>query len=339
MRGEFAGVKGEIFSQVFEALFGFADDGDIGIDELGIQIMLEALPTPSEPAAPTYQSLNDDGELFLPDDLDAREAYIIKSAEYQRQIEVYNDATVDDELAWVYIQRFLIDEQTTEKQLIVVVEEAFEPINDLGGDALSNQYFQLVEQFIEKFSLRYELRRPSYARTLSLHPTLPGLFSRLLRDLKESTSQDPALADLMGNFEETIIDLRGDNSSRRIKQCIAAQFNLFEAMLSLHPDVVAHNDDVAVHNLTASRRQQRNPANSFGAMCDKAQVWPHTEVLKSAKSLYKFASDYPGIRHGGTPANQKREIDMRDMVSMAIILAGFSPYLNANLNADLIYSD
>ena len=72
-------------------------------------------------------------------------------------------------------------------------------------------------------------------------------------------------------------------------------------------------------------------------MCDKADVWPHAKVLESAKALYGFASDYPGIRHGGTPASQIREIDMRDLLSMSVILTGLSPYLNASIDPEKIY--
>jgi hypothetical protein len=55
------------------------------------------------------------------------------------------------------------------------------------------------------------------------------------------------------------------------------------------------------------------------------------------KDLYGFASDYPGIRHGGTPANALRTVDMRDMVAMSILLAGFTPYLTSGLNPERVY--
>jgi len=53
--------------------------------------------------------------------------------------------------------------------------------------------------------------------------------------------------------------------------------------------------------------------------------------------LAGFTSDGPGIRHGGKPANALRAVDMRDMVAMSILLAGFTPYLAAQLNADSVY--
>ena len=50
-----------------------------------------------------------------------------------------------------------------------------------------------------------------------------------------------------------------------------------------------------------------------------------------------FASDYPGIRHGGSPNSVIRDIEMRDMVVRCILLAGFTPYLTDQINADIIY--
>ncbi|MBI2997611.1 MAG: restriction endonuclease subunit S [Deltaproteobacteria bacterium] len=60
-------------------------------------------------------------------------------------------------------------------------------------------------------------------------------------------------------------------------------------------------------------------------------------IRASLKNLYGFASDYPGIRHGGTPANAIRVIEMRDMIAMSILLAGFTPYLTDQFNAEVVY--
>lgn len=72
-------------------------------------------------------------------------------------------------------------------------------------------------------------------------------------------------------------------------------------------------------------------------MCNEIDSWPHSAVKKAVSSLYGFASDYPGIRHAGNPAAQKRDVDMRDMVAMSIMLAGCMPYLEAALDAGSVY--
>lgn len=339
MRGEFSGVKGEIIKDIFEPLLDEMSDEEFQDEDLWGDLFREAIPAPTAPEPPAYTAFDDDGNIYLDGDIQARDAYEIASAAYQERLEAYNDASNRADLAWQDIVTFFEDPATSERQIVKALEEAFDAIEDYGGGGLANAYYQIVEAFLEKFSLRYDLRRPANGRGMSLHPTLPGMFARLIRDLKEITSQEAALAALMRDFEESVRDLKAEQSPRKIKQCLAAQFNLMESLLTQSPAVAAYNAGVAAHNATASGQKQRKPVNTFGAMCDKAGVWPHNEVLKSAKSIYGFGSDYPGIRHGGTPAHAKREIDMRDLVSMTIVLAGFTPYFSEALEAERIYLD
>lgn len=199
-----------------------------------------------------------------------------------------------------------------ELALLEFLESAHRVTMELGGDALSNRYFVLMEAFLEKYSLRYDLRRP-----FSLHPTLPGVFARLMRDLKRTTSSDAALHPLMIEFEDALRDLKTDQSSGKIKTCIHKQMNLLEAIAKQCPGVTA---------------------GSLGGMCDQVNTWPHVTVRDAMKKLYGFASNYPGIRHAGNPASALRDIEMRDMVALTVLLAGFAPYLAHLLNSKDIYS-
>lgn len=189
--------------------------------------------------------------------------------------------------------------------------EALEEFSDLGGDELSNRYFNLLEAFIAKFSLRYDLRRPC-----TLCPTLPGMFTSLLRDLRAITSENAHLDALMREFENAVRDLRHDCSDGRIKTCIQKQVNLLEAIGRNYPGVTH---------------------NTLGAMCDEVGSWPHATIRESLKKLYGFACDYPGIRHAGNPDGVLRNIEMRDLIAMSVLLAGFTPYLSDQLNADTVY--
>jgi hypothetical protein len=198
-----------------------------------------------------------------------------------------------------------------ERALVAFLEAAHSALDELAGDELSNRYFNLLADFIEKFSLRYDLRRPC-----TLCPTLPGVFASLVRDLRALASQDAHLDALMKEFEDALRDLRHDCSDGRIKTCIQKQVNLLEAIGRTAPGVTGA---------------------TLGAICNQVGTWPHDKLKEAMKDLYGFASDYPGIRHGGTPANALRAVDMRDMVAMSILLAGFTPYLAAQLNADSVY--
>jgi len=198
-----------------------------------------------------------------------------------------------------------------ERALVDFFESAYDALEEFRGDELSNRYFNLLTTFIEKFSLRYDLRRPC-----TLCPTLPGVFASLVRDLRVVTGGDAHLDTLMKEFENAVRDLRHDCSDGRIKTCIQKQVNLLEAIGQTAPGVTGA---------------------TLGVICNQVGTWPHNKLREAMKDLYGFASDYPGIRHGGTPVSALRPIDMRDMVAMSILLAGFTPYLSSALDADVVY--
>ncbi len=198
-----------------------------------------------------------------------------------------------------------------ELAMIGFIESANDALEEFGGDELTNRYFNLLVAFIEKFSLRYDLRRPCI-----LCPTIPGVFASLVRDLRALTNTDQHLDSLMREYENAVRDLRYDCSDGRIKICIQKQMNLLEAIGRTCPNVTG---------------------KTLGEICDQVGTWPHQKLKAAMKDLYGFASDYPGIRHGGTPANALRAVDMREMVAMSILLTGFTPYLSNRLNISAIY--
>lgn len=198
-----------------------------------------------------------------------------------------------------------------ERALATFLEAAQPALDELGGDELANRYFNLLAGFVEKFSLRYDLRRPC-----TLCPTLPGMFASLVRDLRLIARQDGHLDALMKEFESAVRDLRQDASDGRIKTCIQKQVNLLEAIGRTVPGVTG---------------------TTLGAICNQVGTWPHVKLKEAMRDLYGFASDYPGIRHGGTPASALRAVDMRDMVAMSILLLGFTPYLEHRLIASDIF--
>jgi hypothetical protein len=208
-------------------------------------------------------------------------------------------------------QNTLSDHLTGERAIVVFLENAYGVLDELAGDALSNQYFNLLSEFIDKFSLRYDLRRPCI-----LCPTIPGMFASLVRDLRVVTGQDIHLSARMKEFEDSVRDLRYGCSDGRITTCIGKQFMLLEAMAAVCPGVTK---------------------KTLGEMSDQLGNWPHATIRESLKKLYGFASDYPGIRHGTSSKGAIRAIEMRDMVAICILLAGFTPYLIDQFNADLIY--
>jgi hypothetical protein len=203
------------------------------------------------------------------------------------------------------------EEIAGERVLAAFFERAHETLVDLGGATLAEPYFALLGRFVEKYSLRYDLRRPCV-----LSPTLPGVFAGTFSSLRAITRLDPHLDTLMSEFESSVRDLRADMSEVRIKTCIQKQVNLLEGL---------------------GRSCSGVTGTTLGAICEQVGTWPHVKIKEAIKSLYVFACDYPGIRHGGTAASALRPMEMRDLIAMSILLAGFVPYLTDRLDAQATY--
>lgn len=279
MRGEFIGVWSETWREIWQPLIDMrlGEKGEVVPEDIFSDLYRELAKALREPLSP--------GGLA--------------------------DIVDDPVLSREKFEKAGVEDFAGERALVAFFEATHAALEELVGDELSNFYFNLLTAFIEKFSLRYELRRPC-----TLCPTLPGIFASLVRDLRAVTSQDAHLDALMKEFENAVRDLRHDCSDGRIKTCIQKQVNLLEGIGRTAPGVTG---------------------TTLGAICNQVGTWPHDKLKEAMKDLYGFASDYPGIRHGGTPANALRAVDMRDMVAMSILLAGFTPYLAAQLDADVMY--
>lgn len=273
MRGEFIGVWSDTWREIWLPLI---DDGDAP-EDIFCELYREV--SPALAARPSVEDLAD----IIDDPIQSREAFEKTNAR----------------------------DFAGERALVTFFEGTHSTLDELAGDALSNRYFTRLQGFIDKFSLRYDLRRPC-----TLCPTLPGVFSSLVRDLRDLTSQDAHLDELMKDFESAVRDLRQDSSDGRIKTCIQKQVNLLEAIGRTFPGVTS---------------------TTLGGICNQVSSWPHEKLKESMKNLYGFTSDYPGIRHGGTPANALRAVDMRDMVALSILLFGFTPYLEQRLSPNDIF--
>jgi hypothetical protein len=279
MHGEFIGVWSETWREIWRPLF----DQPLGADDAGL---------PEDIFCDLYREL-------------------AKALRSPPSVEVLADIIDDPVQSREAFERTGIDDFAGERAIVGFFESAHDALEELGGDELTNRYFNLLAAFVDKFSLRYDLRRPC-----TLCPTLSGVFASLVRDLRVLTGQDTHLDALMKEFENSVRDLRHDCSDGRIKTCIQKQVNLLEAIGRTAPGVTGA---------------------TLGAICNQVGTWPHDKLKEAMKDLYGFASDYPGIRHGGTPANALRAVDMRDMVAMSILLAGFTPYLSSALDANIVY--
>lgn len=309
MRGELLPVLGDTWQGIWQPLSEHADAPRDLFAELFREFVAEP-KAPEQPPPPPADAYDQAGRLIRAEDIQALNAYAVERAEYEEKLAEFQEATAGNG-ADIAFRRHVSASINSEQAAVAALERAHDVIDGFDIEALRNHYFLLVEQFLEKFSLRYDLRRP-----FALQPTMTGIFAGLVRELREITRQDAHLHALMIDFEDSVRDLRAGATQNRIKTCIQKQVNLLEAMGAMCPAVTE---------------------NTLGRICDQVGSWPHFRVKESMKSLYKFASDYPGIRHAGTPGNALRAIEMKDMVAMTVLLAGFVPYLSHQMNSDSVY--
>lgn len=241
------------------------------------------------------------------------ELYRVLAPSFKMELSIEKLAEIIDspEQSKIAFEKVSGNDIVSENSLAKCLEEFHETLEDMGGDDLSNSYFILLGGFIKKFSLRYDLRRPCI-----LCPTISGMFTSLVRHLREFTYQDANLASLMHDYEEAVRDLRHGCTDGRIKTCISKQFMLLESLGATAPEVTKR---------------------TLGDICEELPYWPHATVKESLKKLYGFASDYPGIRHGGSAQGMLRNVDMRDMLAMSILLTGFTPYITDQISHDSVY--
>ncbi len=308
MRGQLVPVWGETWKAVWAKLLAGSDTPNELAIELFRELAAEPEP-PDEPLPPDPGAFDVNGDLVDPIALARITQYEAALEFYERRRAKYTEAL--NGAGSKQALRAVILGTTDEPSAIRLLERSFRVVEEYGGDALANRFYLLVEAFLQRFSLRYDLRRP-----FTLHPTLPGVFASLMRDLKTVSQNDADLEPIYHDFEEALRDLTAERSERLIKTCIQKQVNLLEALGQKCPGVTT---------------------DSLGRICDELGVWPHASVRDAMKNLYKFSCNYPGIRHAGTPANRIRAIEMKDMVAVTVLLAGFAPYLSHQLDADAIY--
>ena len=114
-----------------------------------------------------------EGEDGVPEDIFC-ELYreVARALKAQPSIEALADVIDDPVQSREAFKKTTAADLTGERAVVTFLEAAHPAFDDLGGDELSNRYFNLLSSFIDKFSLRYDLRRPCI-----LCPTLPGVFA------------------------------------------------------------------------------------------------------------------------------------------------------------------
>jgi hypothetical protein len=315
VRGEFLPVWSETWRGIWLPLTKHRDAPTDIFSELYRALVPQPTP-PSSPLPPA--EFSEQGELVRLEDIDARTAYEGALSKFAVERARYEEAVSGDRNAKAAFRTAVSQRVKTESEAILALEMAFNVVDSYDVDTIRNRFFLLVDQFILKFSLRYDLRRP-----FTLHITPSGIYTKLYAVLVERCQRDAALAGLLRDYREAFQDLRLGVTSGRISTCLQKQVNLLEGLTSLNAAITA---------------------TTLGQMCNEIKTWPSTAVCEAAKSLYGFASDHTGLRHGtikkvkiGKTPTTYRDMEIRDLVAVSVFFTGLSAYLSDEIDSKKIY--
>jgi hypothetical protein len=209
-------------------------------------------------------------------------------------------------------QRFLALKGTdfvSESAVVRFLEAAHDVIADYELPGFEDFYRRLLRDALRKLNLRYRLDEPFILRFL-----LPGSFTNLYAELHRLNTANAHLAGLLNDFEKAFDRYARSQDPTDLKTCIAKASNYAEGLASA----------------------TRGTAGTLGALCDQLTDWPHDKVREALKSLYKFCSDYPGIRHAGDPTGVRRDLATRDVTLASLLLVSFSGYLSPIVDEQVV---
>jgi len=205
------------------------------------------------------------------------------------------------EVARTYFLSLKGTDFTSESDIVEFLEEANDVIADYEIKGFEEFYRRLLRTVFRKFNLRYRLDEPFTVRFL-----LPGSFANMYSEIQRINSTNSHLAGLLDDFEKAFDRYARTQDPTDLKTCIAKASNYAEGLAS------------ATHGTPGT----------LGALCNQLTDWPHDKVKEALQHLYKFCSDYPGIRHAGNPAGVRRALATRDLTMASMLIMSFSGYLS-----------
>jgi hypothetical protein len=189
----------------------------------------------------------------------------------------------------------------SELGIVRFLEDVDELIEDYDIAGFSEDYRRLLRLVLRKFNLRYRLDDPFYLRFL-----VPGSFVNLYNELLRIGADNAYLTELFGDFEKAFDQYVRSGDSTDLKSCLGNASNYLEGLAGV---TCGH-------------------VGTLGALTQEMNDWPHAAIRSGLADLYKFCSDYPGIRHGGNPEGMMRELSALDLAAVSLLLMSYSGYLS-----------
>ena len=189
------------------------------------------------------------------------------------------------------------------------ISSIYRVLCDIGTDDLARDYLDLLRTFIERYSLSYYVDEEAV-----LWLSFSGLVAALFGQIRFTVENSHHVQEQLNAFEHALAECLETPTQARITTTIQKQINFLEAIGSQH---------------------SRVSSNTLGQMFNEVSSWSHASLQEAARQLYRFANDYPGIRHGGSEESAARRLDLRDVAGVTLSLVGLVVYLTDDFETKL----
>lgn len=243
-----------------------------------------------------------------PDDLFARlyqvsRPYLADPPGLQQELEIANDLGV----ARAFFRQLTSASFNGEQAIIAFLEGTYQDLVSL-GDGCAPFFKTKCCDFFATYNLPYRI-----SGGLEIHLTPVGPIATLYEELRRVNAQDPHLESLMEDFEKLFQMYCCKRDHLYLRKCLDSFANYYDGLI---------------------RRTLSEPPSKakFESLTQKLQTWPHGGVKSAVNNLYGFCSSYPGMRHGGDPQGQRRQLREIDAAALAAFFIGFSGYLTDEIH-------
>ncbi len=213
------------------------------------------------------------------------------------------------EMAFFEFKKLSEKKFTDELSVISFLESVNDVLDEYMGEELTERYCQLVQEFVQRYNLRYVLISP-----FRLQVQIPWLYADLYEKLNLMNETNAHLKGLMSDFEQAFDLFVRTQSQRDLKTSISKA--------SIYAEGVAGGII-------------GNSSKTLGAASKLIKDWPHATIRDALGNLYGFCSNYPGIRHAGNSEGKLRELKEKDTIIVSTLLMAYSSYM-ANENVEQI---
>ena len=153
----------------------------------------------------------------------AQKGYEAALADYPLRRASYENIATGPAAAKPALRSELMSIGSTEPAARRSLETAYDVIDGYGIESLRNRYFNLTENFIKRFNLRYDVRRP-----FTFHPTLRA--STQSYSQRSSRTVVKTSRSASARLSRSLPGLAAGATSGRINTCLQKQVNLLEGV-------------------------------------------------------------------------------------------------------------